>query len=231
MFDAVLFDMDGLLLDSERVLMNAWTAAAAEEGVVIPPEAYTAVIGRAAQESHALFTEMLGGAERHARLRTKVVERLQAPREGPVFPLKPGVVELLGALRAQGVPCAVASSSGADEIRHRLQVVGVLHHFDAVAGGNEVARGKPDPAVYRLAASRLGIPATACIAFEDSENGARAALAAGATLVVVPDLRRPAAEVMARCLHELASLHEAQAHLPRWFPRRFLLESAQTNNA
>ena len=219
MFDAVLFDMDGLLLDSERVLMKAWTAEAAAEGILIPPEAYTAVIGRAVQESHALFTEMLGGVERHARLRAKVVERLQAERDGPIFPLKPGALELLGALRAQGVPCAVASSSGADEIRHRLEVVGVLHHFDAVAGGNEVARGKPDPAVYELAASRLGVSAAACLAFEDSENGARAALAAGATLVVVPDLRRPADDVMARCLQEMASLHEACEHLPRWFPR------------
>ena len=228
MFDAVLFDMDGLLLDSERVLMQAWTAAAAEEGITIPHEVYTAVIGRAAQESHQLFTDMLGGAERHARLRTKVVERLHARREGPVFPLKPGVVELLGALRARGVPCAVASSSGADDLEPMPDLVGVLHHFDAVAGGNEVPRGKPDPAVYALAASRLGIPAAACIAFEDSENGARAALAAGATLVVVPDLRRPADEVMTRCLHELASLHDAQEHLPRWFPDRFLLESAQS---
>ncbi len=226
MFDAVLFDMDGLLLDSERVLMQAWTAAAAEEGITIPHEVYTAVIGRAMQESQALFTQMLGGIERHAHLRAKVVERLHARREGPVFPLKPGVVELLGALRARRVPCAVASSSGVDEIRHRLEVVGVLHHFDAVAGGNEVSRGKPDPAVYELAASRLGVSAHACIAFEDSENGARAALAAGATLVVVPDLRRPADEVMTRCLHELASLHDAREHLPRWFPDRFLLESA-----
>jgi HAD superfamily hydrolase (TIGR01509 family) len=218
MFDAVLFDMDGLLLDSERVLMKAWTAAAAEEGVAIPPEAYTAVIGRAAQESHALFTEMLGGAERHARLREKIVERLHAERDSPIFPLKPGVVDLLAALRARGVPCAVASSSGADEIRHRLEVVGVLHHFDVVAGGNEVARGKPDPAVYALAASRLGVPATDCIAFEDSDNGARAALAAGATLVVVPDLRRPAADVIGRCLHVLDSLQDAVDHVPTWFP-------------
>lgn len=218
MFDAVLFDMDGLLLDSERVLMKAWTAAAAEEGLVIPPEAYTAVIGRAVQESHAMFTEMLGGAERHARLRARVVERLHAERDGPIFPLKPGVLELLGALRAQGVPCAVASSSGADEIRHRLEVVGVLHHFDAVAGGNEVARGKPDPAVYALAAARLGVAAATCIAFEDSENGARAALAAGATLVVVPDLRCPAEDVLERCLHVLDSLHDAVDHVPRWFP-------------
>lgn len=219
MFDAVLFDMDGLLLDSERVLMQAWTAAALEEGIVIPPDIYTRVIGRAAQESHRLFVEMFGGADVHARLRAKVLERLDTHRGHPVFPLKAGVVELLDALRRLQVPCAVASSSGADEIRHRLDAVGVLHHFAAVAGGNEVSRGKPDPAVYALAASRLGLSASACLAFEDSENGARAALAAGAALIVVPDLRRPDDAILARCLHEFDSLHDAHAYLPRWFPR------------
>ncbi|MEY4762138.1 MAG: hypothetical protein RLZZ200_1994 [Pseudomonadota bacterium] len=228
MFDAVLFDMDGLLLDSERVIMNAWTAAAAEEGVEIPAEVYTAVIGRAAQESYLLFTEMLGGPERYARLRGRVLERLSVGGSAPVFPLKTGVVELLVRLKERGIPRAVASSSGAEEIRHRLHAVGVLKHFDAVAGGNEVMRGKPDPAVYRLAAERLGIPANCCVAFEDSENGARAALAAGASLVIVPDLRPPAPDVAARSLHVMDSLHDALPHLHRWFPRHFLIESGDT---
>jgi len=219
-FDAVLFDMDGLLLDSERVLMHAWTAAAAEEGLLIRPEIYAGVIGRAAQESHRLFVEMFGGLATYQRLRERVDGLIGRDREGQVvFPLKDGVVELLRELRARGVPCAVASSSGAAEIRHRLDAVGVLSQFTAVAGGNEVAQGKPDPAVYRLAAQRLGIAATACLAFEDSENGARAALAAGAQLVVVPDLRRPAEDIIARSLHVFDSLHDARAHVSRWFPR------------
>lgn len=218
MFDAVLFDMDGLLLDSERVLMRAWVAAAEEEGIAIHPEVYAGVVGRAAADSHRLFAEMFGGDVVHARMRRKVEASLARRRGGVVFPLKDGVVELLEDLRGRGVPCAVASSSGVDEIRQRLTAVGVLQHFVAVAGGDEVLRGKPDPAVYALAASRLGVPPSACLAFEDSENGARAALAAGASLVVVPDLRRPVEEVMARCLFELESLREAVGHLPRWFP-------------
>jgi HAD superfamily hydrolase (TIGR01509 family) len=218
MFDAVLFDMDGLLLDSERVLMRAWTAAAAGEGLAIPDEVYARVVGRAAQDSHRLFVEMFGGLETYERLRDKVQADLRRDARQAVFPLKPGVAELLTALRARGVPCAVASSTRVEEIRHRLDAVGVLAQFDAVAGGNEVTRGKPDPEVYRLAAERIGIPATACLAFEDSENGARAALAAGAALVVVPDLRRPAQGVLDRCLHVFESLHDAQGHLPRWFP-------------
>jgi beta-phosphoglucomutase-like phosphatase (HAD superfamily) len=220
MFAAVLFDMDGLLLDSERVLMRAWTAAAALEGCAMRDEIYASVIGRSARESHPLFVEMLGGQATYERLRARVQEDLGRARgdDRPLFPFKQGVVELLAALRALGVPCAVASSSSADEIRHRLDAVGVLAHFGAVAGGNEVTRGKPDPAVYLLAAERLGLPATTCIAFEDSENGARAALASGAALVVVPDLRPPPTDILARSLHVFDSLHDAHDHLPRWFP-------------
>jgi HAD superfamily hydrolase (TIGR01509 family) len=219
MFDAVLFDMDGLLLDSERVLMREWTAAAAEEGLSIRPEIYSGVIGRASQESHQLFVEMFGGLETYERLRTRVARMLTHERGAPVFPLKDGALQLLDALRIRGVPLAVASSSRAEEIRHRLEAVGVLAYFDAVAGGNEVERGKPDPAVYRLAAQRLGLPATACLAFEDSESGARAALAAGAARVVVPDLRRPPDDVVERSLQVFNSLHDSLAHLQRWFPR------------
>ena len=218
MFDAALFDMDGLLLDSERVHRRAWTAAAATEGIEIPAEVYSQVIGRAAQDAHRLFVDMMGGPATYERLREKVQADLHRDGRPPVFPLKPGVGELLAALRARRVSCAVASSTSADEIRRRLDAVGVLTQFDAVAGGNEVVRGKPDPAIYHLAAERLGVSASACVAFEDSENGARAALAAGTALVVVPDLRRPPPDVLARSLHVFDSLHEAHPHLPRWFP-------------
>ena len=113
--------------------------------------------------------------------------------------------------------CGVASSSRAAEIRQRLQAVGVLHTFASIAGGDEVPRGKPDPAVYELAASRLGVPASACLVFEDSENGALAALAAGAQVVLVPDLRTPSNAVAGRSLHVLSSLHDAIGQVPHWF--------------
>jgi beta-phosphoglucomutase-like phosphatase (HAD superfamily) len=122
-------------------------------------------------------------------------------------------------LEAAGVPCGVASSSRVAEIRHRLGAVGVLRFFRAVTGGDEVPRGKPDPAIYLLAASRLGAAPADCIAFEDSENGAKAAQAAGIRVVVVPDLRHPAPEVLARSHRVLGSLEEATAHVPHWFPR------------
>ena len=123
-----------------------------------------------------------------------------------MFPLKTGALPLLEALHAAGIPCAVASSSSVDEIRHRLGHVDVLKYFRSIAGGDEVTHGKPDPALYLLAAARLGVAPEDCIAFEDSENGARAAQAAGVRVVIVPDLKHPPEDVAARAprRHRLA---------------------------
>ena len=126
---------------------------------------------------------------------------------------------MLEALQAAGVPCAVASSSAVKEIRHRLGHVDVLRYFQAVAGGDEVTHGKPDPSLYLLAATRLGVAPADCIAFEDSENGARAAQAAGIRVVIVPDLKQPPEDVAARAHGVIDSLQDALAHVPHWFPR------------
>ncbi len=221
MFTAAIFDMDGLLIDSERALMRAWLEAGRRLGLEIDPAGYLRVVGREQRESKAMLVAMCGGEPTYRAVEAIVLELIADERAAPVFPAKQGAAELLQALRGAGVPCAVASSSRHAEIRHRLGDVGVLHHFDALAGGDEVPRGKPDPALYRLAAQRLGIAAADCIAFEDSENGARAALAAGMRVVVVPDLVHPSEALAARCFDRLGSLHEALARLPRWFGARF----------
>ena len=150
-------------------------------------------------------------------MRIRVREQLAAPEPHPKFPLKPGAFALLDALAQAGIPCAVASSSACEVIRARLDAVGVLPFFRAIAGGDEVARGKPDPAVYRLAAERLGVPAHACVAFEDSDFGAQSAAGAGASVITVPDLKAPTPEIVALSLHVLASLDDAVALVPSWF--------------
>ncbi len=218
MFAGALFDMDGLLIDSERVIMAAWLQAARGAGVPLSAEAFTAVIGRAAAESEAILAELLGGREAHASVRASVERALGALTHAERYPIKPGAAHVLQQLAAAGVPCAVASSSSRAEIEERLASAGVLHHFAAVAGGDEVPRGKPDPAVYQLAASRAGVASAQCLAFEDSVNGARSALASGAALVLVPDLVRPPAELAAQCLAVLGSLGEALPRLGGWFP-------------
>ena len=172
-FTAAIFDMDGLLLDSERVIMQAWLAAAREEQLLLAEPDFLLVVGRGADESTAMLSELLGGPGGYQRVRDRARARLSA-QPGVVFPLKPGAQRLLALLRQRGVPCAVASSTDVDEVRRRLAKVGVLDCFQAIAGGDEVSRSKPDPAVYLLAAARLGVAAVRCLAFEDSDHGARA---------------------------------------------------------
>jgi beta-phosphoglucomutase-like phosphatase (HAD superfamily) len=213
MYTTAIFDMDGLLLDSERCLMDAWMAASQELGVPLSEEGYLYVVGRNSPESIAWLTRVLGGENIYRDVDRRVTELL-GPESEVVFPLKPGVVDLLARLTAMRVPCAVASSTDHHEIHRRLVAVGVRHHFSAIAGSDEVARGKPDPAVYRLAAARVSAEPAACLAFEDSENGATAALRAGMNVVVVPDLRPLQ---VTGALAVLPSLAAAMPHLNAWF--------------
>jgi HAD superfamily hydrolase (TIGR01509 family) len=218
-FQAAVFDMDGLLIDSERAISQAWMAGAKALGFKLEMADFLRVIGTAAQQSTSMLIEIMGSEDAMRATAAKARELLPHAGGGPVFPLKTGALPLLQALQAAGIPCGVASSSHVDEIRHRLGHVDVLKYFQCITGGNEVAHGKPDPAIYLLAASRLGVAPADCIAFEDSENGARAAQAAGVRVVIVPDLKPPPAEVAARAHGVLDSLADAIAHVPHWFPQ------------
>ena len=218
-FKAAIFDMDGLLIDSERAIAKAWIEGAQALGFQLEMADLMKVIGTAAQQSTAILVDLLGSEEAMRATAAKAHALLPQAGGGPVFPLKTGALPLLQALHAAGIPCAVASSSTVAEIRHRLGHVDVLKYFRCITGGNEVARGKPDPAIYLLAAERLGVAPAECIAFEDSENGARAAQAAGVRVVIVPDLKHPPDDVAARAHGVIDSLADAIAHVPHWFPQ------------
>jgi beta-phosphoglucomutase-like phosphatase (HAD superfamily) len=220
MFAAAIFDMDGLLIDSERPIMAAWIEAARALDIELSHSQYMQVVGLATSESQLILAALLGGDEAYLRAIDGVRRRLQLERTDgtPMFPIKASAAEFLDALRERGIRCAVASSSTRGQIQACLGSLDLLHHFSAFAGGDEVARAKPDPALYLLAAQRLGVAPADCIAFEDSENGAKAALAAGMRVVVVPDLKHPPAAIVERAFHVLESLHHAVPHLPLWFP-------------
>jgi HAD superfamily hydrolase (TIGR01509 family) len=220
MFSAAIFDMDGLLVDSERTIMNAWIDVSRAHGVALSETDYLQIVGRSYAEGQVILAGLIGCDDTFRAIATQVRAQLAAPHPHPKFPLKRGARTLLAALAQAGVPCAVASSSARDVIRARLDAVDVLPFFAAIAGGDEVARGKPDPAVYRLAAERLDVPAPACVAFEDSDFGALAAARAGASVVTVPDLKAPTPDVIALSLHVLDSLDDALALVPSWFGAR-----------
>ena len=141
MFTAAIFDMDGLLLDSERVIMQAWMESAQELALSLSRADFLQVVGHGIVESHARLSTLLGGPGSFQLVRDRARAKLAAAAD-VVFPLKPGALALLQQLRARGVPCAVASSTFVHEVRRRLAQVGVLELLQAIAGGDD-ALAKP----------------------------------------------------------------------------------------
>ena len=215
MFDAAIFDMDGLLLDSERPIRTAWLAAAAARGIPLSVDDYQSVIGTSAAESRRRLSALLGGDDVYETLRADAADALRYA----AFPPKRGALQLLESLRGSGVTTAVASSTVRREVERRLDVAGLGRYVESVTGGDEVAagRGKPHPDLYWLAAERIRIKPSRCIVFEDSEPGALAALAAGMQVVVVPDLKAPQEAVCRAALHVLDSLESGLGHCAIWF--------------
>ena len=207
--------MDGLLLDSERPTRAAWLAAAAAFDVALSEDEYLSVVGLNHAASAA---RMLGWFEGDAaRLEAAGQHASASLSSGPPFEPKPGVRRLLKILADARIPCAVASSTHRAEVERRLERAGLLGHFAALCGGDEVVHGKPAPDLYLLALQRLGATASTSIAFEDSGHGVQAALAAGLATVAVPDLKAPSPEWLARCFAVFTSLDAACERCPEWF--------------
>lgn len=205
MIKAAIFDMDGLLIDSERIIMQGCIAAAAQIGITYTEAQYVQLVGRVWSDASRLMAEQLNGEVAMQQVIQGLNDFLAARNH--VFPLKPGVEALLQHYRNQGVVCSVASSSPIPHITHRLGHTGVLDYFAHVTSGQEVTRGKPHPDIYLLALQKLGLPAEDCIAFEDSEPGAEAAVAAGLRVVMVPDIKAPSAAIRQQVFHVADSLH------------------------
>lgn len=186
-----IFDMDGLLFDTERVLMEENAKVMEEYGYRQDYDEYVQTIGTADEEFFSRLYEIHGPdypAEEIAELsRVREVERLK--REG--VPVKPGIPELLAFFRERGVPCCVATSTKRPEAEGFLRLSGLLAFFSYVVTSGDVSRSKPDPDIFLLACERNGTsPADACV-FEDSQNGVLAAFRAGIPVVCIPDIKQP----------------------------------------
>ena len=217
---AVVVDMDGLMLDTEPLAARAWSEAAMALGVEFDAALAQAMIGRNFADCAAMVHARYGSGYPAAAL----LARWHATYDGIVeregLALKPGVLELLVWLEDLGIPRAVATSTRRERARTKLVSTGLLPRFDELVGGDEVPLGKPAPDIYLEAAGRLSVAPAECVALEDSEPGMRAALAAGMTAVMVPDLAPPSPELLALAPLVLASLHEVRAHLAALLPSR-----------
>jgi HAD superfamily hydrolase (TIGR01509 family) len=210
---AAVFDMDGLMLDTERIALAVLAEAASALRYPWREEIGLAMVGLNSRDSDAIVAAELGPDYPLAPLRATFGERYLRRLETEQVPTKPGLVELLDALKAANVPCAVATSTRHERARLKLARAGVLDRFSVIVGGDQVRQGKPEPDIYLATALALDVDPGRCIAFEDSGPGVRAALAAGMRVVMVPDVIAPTAEIVALGHSICATLTEALALL------------------
>ena len=206
---AVIFDMDGLLLDSEPLYRVTWQTAAADLGFPIDDVLYERFVGRGNVEAEQILREHFGDVfpldEFHKRWSRDFDEHVTS------IARKPGAMELLDLLEHRGIPKALATSS---PLVLALRCLGDLaSRFTALAFGDEVTHSKPAPDLFLLASERLGIAPAECLVLEDSEAGVRAARAAGMDVIMVPDLVPPSEVVASMATCVCATLHEVVAIL------------------
>ncbi|WP_025897431.1 HAD family hydrolase [Sneathiella glossodoripedis] len=206
---AVIFDMDGLLLDTERIAKRTFQETCVHFNVPFEDEIYSRCVGsnlvRTADILSASYPEFPKKPFMQAWNELYVQEAILKP-----VPVKQGVREFLNYLNENHIPCAVATSSPQKNATLKLEHSELIDYFQALTFGDQVSSSKPHPEIYLTAASRLGIAATHCLALEDSDNGVRAAVAADMLVYQVPDILEPSPETLAlghRVVPSVADVH------------------------
>jgi HAD superfamily hydrolase (TIGR01509 family) len=206
---AVIFDMDGLMLDTERLHLEHWRKATQDFGYDTMESVYMQSFGLNSRDTEGLFLRHFGESFPYVAIRDRWREYADHHVEHFGVPYKAGLIDLLNLLKPRQIPKAVATSTRRAGALRLLDKVGILEHFDVVVGGDEVTKGKPHPEIFLTAAERLQVEPAACLVFEDSPAGIRAAHAAGMIPVLVPDLISPPDDVRALAFRILESLEDA----------------------
>ncbi len=209
MRDAVIFDMDGLLLDTERLSLTTYQEACERFQTDYDQDLYYSLIGCNMRRIEQVLSGALTGVPFQAFMTHWRTRYHEEAVEKPV-PLKTGVLPFLTYLEKQQIPCAVATSTALDKATRKLTNAGIIGYFKTFATGDQVRNSKPDPEIYLLAAERLGFKPETCLALEDSDNGVRAAHAANMTVFQIPDLVPPSDAVKSLGHRIIPSLTEVE---------------------
>lgn len=206
---AIIFDMDGLLIDSEAVYRDAMLQTAADEQIDLPWAVIEQMIGLPWISSAKVLVRHYGDAFDTEAFRIASTRRFHEIADAGIC-LKAGVVELLDHLDALEIPRAICTSSAPESVRHHIGGHGLLERFDAIVARGDYVKSKPEPEPFLVAAARLGIEPLFCLALEDSHNGVRAASSAGMMTIMVPDLLHASDEMHGLCVRIAESLHDVR---------------------
>ena len=209
----IIFDMDGVILDTERLYLECCIPAAEKLGLADIEKVACECIGRTDEETDRTMRAFYGADAPLDAFHEEVFRTFMERFEQFGVPVKEGVSELLDFLKQQGARIAIGSSTHSDIIEAELRDAGLFDYFDVIVGGEMAKASKPAPDVFLLAAEKLGADIRDCIIIEDSFNGVRAAHASGATVFMVPDLLQPTEEIRAMADRVFGTLEEVKAWL------------------
>jgi len=205
---AVIFDMDGLMLDTERITIPLWDEAGKKFGYRIPFDTVLKMVGISSQNARDALLKEYDENFPYDKIRDEF--RLLCKRAyANGIPHKKGLIFLLDRLTAAKIPLGVATSSRRESAMENMEKAGILKYFAAITGGDEVENGKPAPDIFLLAAKKLRRPPSACAGFEDSPAGLRGLHAAGIRSVFIRDMIDPPQEVLDTVWRTCGDLFEA----------------------
>ncbi|MFC2014742.1 HAD family hydrolase [Chloroflexota bacterium] len=196
-YRAVIFDMDGLLIDSERIALSTFVEACRENNFEPDIDVYYKCIGTTSYQTKEILLDGHGSDFPFEMISPLWAKKYHDEVLNKPVPLKPGALSLLRHLEKEGVKKAVVTSTVQELALRKLTNAQIVQFFDFVLGRDQVSNGKPDPEIYLAACQKLGEEPADCLALEDSNNGVIAAFEAGLTVIQVPDLVEPSAQVRA----------------------------------
>lgn len=208
MIKAVLFDLDGTLVDTETISAQSWRQSGEAMQLEISEELIRSFVGRTAAVVIDMLSEHLGIDSARAKELFDLHQRIKGELMETDLVAKPFANKALAVLKDRGYKLGLASSSYRPVVERELEPFGMFPYFDCITCGNEVAHSKPDPEIFLLAAERLGMQPADCAVVEDSPNGVRSGHAAGMAVFLVPDTIAPTPELTALCTEVLGSLDE-----------------------
>ncbi|MCM1506706.1 MAG: HAD family phosphatase [Ruminococcus flavefaciens] len=186
-----VFDMDGLMLDTEKLLVRFWKDSAREYGYTMTDENVFEIRSLSRKYSVPLLKGIFGEDFPFNEVRQRRIELMNDYIDRYGFEVKKGLFELLDYLKSNDYCIAVATATDRERAECYLKKIGAYEYFDAVICGDMVTNGKPEPDIYITASQKLGLSADECVAFEDSPNGIKSAYSAGCKVIMIPDLTQP----------------------------------------